>query len=77
MIVTIAFPLEVVHAKSVHEHDDVAPGVGKRRGQRGAIEDHGRPGDTDVHGDGQRIAGRDQVVAEDAVERGHDDLALR
>jgi hypothetical protein len=37
VIVSLALPLQIVHAQSVQQHDHPAAGLRDRRGQRGSL----------------------------------------
>ena len=77
VIVSLALPLQIVHAQAVHQHDQLAAGVRDRRGQRLAFARQRVTVPTQVHGDRQRVVRRRQVVAEHAVQRGEQRLAPR
>ena len=68
VIVALASPLQIVHAQSVDQHRDLASWIGERGGQRGAVDRDRDPALAQLHWNGQRIAGRHQIVSEDAVD---------
>ena len=76
VIVAIASPLAIVHAQSMDQHHDLAPGIGVRSGQRIPGDRDCHAGPAHVHRDRQGIAGRDQVVSEHAIERRQNRLAF-
>jgi hypothetical protein len=73
MVVVLARPLQVAHAKSMHEHGELAGRVGKGLGDRTLVELQGPSLAAKSHRQRQRIAGLGEVVADDAVERGERD----
>jgi hypothetical protein len=68
VIVTVAPPLHVAAAEAVHEQEDPAAAL-LGRSERAPVAPQ-------LHRDGQRIAARFEMVADDAVERRQHRLAL-
>ena len=77
MIVARALPLQVVHAKAVQQHEQSRRRSGQARTHREAFEQQRAAGVPKRHRNRQRVVGGGQVVAQHAVERGDDRLALR
>ena len=69
-------PLPVVHARAVDQDDELGRRLGEDGPQRGRLERQLVAVVPQSHGDGERIAGRGEVVAEDAVEHGQHRLPL-
>ena len=76
VVVVLPRPVQVAHAEPVHEHASfpVASGMVLARASLSSVE--GPPVAAKAHGQRQRIAGRGEMVADDAVERGERDLPL-
>jgi hypothetical protein len=77
VIVPFALPVQVVHAQAMQEYDQLAVGLRDRRGQRRTPNGQRDAVAAQTHMNGQRIAGRCQVVAEHAIERGQQCAASR
>ena len=76
MIVVRPRPLQVAHAKPVREHGEFARRVGKRLGERMAVERERPAVAAKPHCQRERIAGLGEMVADNAVESRDRDLAL-
>ncbi len=74
VVVILRRPLQVAQAKPVHEHCELARGVRERLGERGPVELERPSAAAKPHRERERIAGRGEVVADDAVEGGERDL---
>ncbi len=61
----------------MREHEHIAPRLRKPGGQRRLRDFERAPGRAQAHCDGQGIAGSDQIVAEQTVERRQDGFAFR
>ena len=76
MIVVRSCPLQVAHAKPVHEHGEFTRRIGKRLGERMAVERERPSVAAKPHCQRERIAGLGEMVADDAIEGRERDLAL-
>ena len=77
MVVGVARPLQVVHAKAMHQHQHAAGGRRQRLGQGVTGQAQALTGQAHRHRDRQWVVGGDQVVAKDAVQRRQRGLAPR
>jgi hypothetical protein len=69
-------PLARVHAQAVHQQQQAGLGTGQRRREVRAIDHQRAAVMLQRHRDRQRVARLREVIAEHAVERGHDGFAL-
>ena len=77
VVVAVALPADIAHAQAVHQQQHATwhaffckAGAQRRQVQRLAVL-------AQLHGDGQRVAAAQQVVAQHTVERGHQRIAAR
>ncbi len=76
VVVAVAPPLPGVHAQAVQQQQHARPRLRQRLGQRVGPQREGLAVVAQRHGDGQRVAGGGEVVAEHAVEHRDQRLAL-